>query len=145
MKEVRLESFGDLSEVKSLVASGTVTVASHTHKSELDVLPPRKDYNKLSESERGKWAAIFDLLLDPVFAKVAEGKINKISSRKYSIILAALTYPTSADSIIDQADLDRAHDLAYLIKIGVNSGSIKYTNARIPSPCRIAGNPGTRR
>ena len=145
MKHVRLKSFGDLSEIKSLVASTLKTEESQNLKNELDVSLQRKDYKKLSENDRGNWAAIFDLLLDPFFGELAEGQINKISSKKYSTVVAALTYPTKADSIIDQADLDRAHGLAYLIKIGVNSGHIKYTNARIPSTWRIAGNPGTRR
>jgi len=145
MKQVKLRSFGDLSEIKSLVASASKTEVSQNSKSELDVSSQRIDYKKLSEDDRGKWAPIFDLLLDPFFVELVEGKTKKISSKKYSIIVAALTYPTKADSIIDQADLDRAHGLAYFIKTCVNSGSIKYTNARIPSTWRIAGNPGTRR
>lgn len=145
MKQVKFKSFGDLTEIKSLVATASKTEASQNSKSELDVSSQRKDYKKLSENDRGKWAPIFDLLLDPFFVELSEGKANKISSKKYSIVLAALTYPTKADSIIDQADLDRAHGLAYLIKICVNSGSIKYTNSRTPSTWRIAGNPGTRR
>ena len=145
MKQVRLKSFGELSEVKSLLVSTSETEASENFNNASEVSEQRKDYKKLPASDRGKWAAIFDLLLDPFFREIASGEKNKISSKKYSIVVAALTYPTRADAIIDQADLDRAHGLAYLIKIGVNSGSIKYTNARAPSTWRIAGSPGTRR
>jgi len=144
MKNTRLKSFSDLAEVKSLLTSTSKPVATLGIKNESNVSSQR-NYKNLSEADRGKWSVIFDLLSDPFFGNLAEGKINKISSKKYSTVVAALTYPTKADSIIDQVDLDRAHGIAYLIKIGVNSGSIKYTNARIPSTWRIAGNPGTRR
>ena len=100
MKHFRLKSFGDLSEIKSLVASTLKTESSQNLKNELDVSLQRRDYKKLSENDRGNWAAIFDLLLDPFFSELAEGKINKISSKKYSTVVAALTYPTKADSII---------------------------------------------
>ena len=145
MKQVKLKSFRDLSETKNLVVSSSQNNATENVSVESKKVAQRKDYKQLTESDRGKWAAIFDLLLDPFFRELAEGKTNKISSKKYSLVVAALTYPTKADSIMDQDDLDRAHGIAYLIKIGVNSGSIKYTNARIPSTWRIAGNPGTRR
>jgi hypothetical protein len=102
-------------------------------------------YKHLNEYERSKWSAVLDLLEDPFFLKLTSGLEKKISSKKYSFVTAVLTYPTKADAIIKQEDLNRAHGIAYLIKTGVNSGSIKYTNARVPSTWRIAGNPGTRR
>jgi hypothetical protein len=145
MKQVKLKSLRDLSEIKNLVASSSQNEAMENVSVEPKKVLQRKDYKHLTEGDRGKWAAVFDLLLDPFFSELAEGKTNKISSKRYSVVVAALTYPTRADSIIDQDDLDRAHGIAYLIKMGVNSGSIKYTNARIPSTWRIAGNPGTRR
>ena len=145
MKHIRLKSLGDLSKIKGLVASTSESKESQNLKNKTKVSAIHNDYKKLSDSDRAKWVAIFDLLLDPFFSELASGEKNKISSKKYSTVVAALTYSTKADSIIDQADLDRAHGLAYLIKMGVNSGSIKYTNARIPSTWRIAGNPGTRR
>ena len=145
MKQVKLKSFRDLSEIKNLVVSSSQNNAIENVSVDLIKVSPRKDYKQLTESDRGKWAAVFDLLLDPFFSELAKGKTNMISSKKYSVVVAALTYPTTADSIIDQVDLDKAHGLAYLIKMGVNSGSIKYTNARIPSTWRIAGNPGTKR
>lgn len=145
MTHIRVKSFSELSKLKGLAISTSKTQRLQSAINEPEVSPPRKDYKKLSESDRGKWAAIFDLLQDPFFSELASGEKTKISSKKYSTVLAALSYPTKSDSIIDQADLDRAHGLAYLIKIGVNSGSIEYTNARIPSTWRIAGNPGTRR
>lgn len=145
MKQVKLKSFGDLSGIKALVTSASQNKVTKGMNDHSNGNTKRKDYEKLPESDRGKWAPIFDLLLDPFFNELAEGKIKKISSKKFSTVVAALTYPTKADSIIDQIDLDRAHGIAYLIKIGVNSGSIEYTNARIPSTWRIAGNPGTKR
>ncbi len=145
MKRATLKSFGELSEIKNLLVSTSEISASENPDSALEISGKSKDYRKLSDDDKAKWAAIFDLLFDPFFSEVASGEKNKISSKKYSTVIAALTYPTKADSIIDQVDLDRAHGIAYLIKIGVNSGSIKYTNARVPSTWRIAGNPGTRR
>ena len=104
-----------------------------------------KKYKDLTESDRSKWAAVIALLEDRFYSDLASGLANKISSKRYSTVIAVLSYPTKADQIINHQDLDRAHGLAYFIKASVNSGSIKYTNARVPSTWRISGNPGTKR
>ncbi len=102
-------------------------------------------YLNLSEDNRSKWAAILVLLEDSFFSNLASGLETKISSKKYSVVIAALTYPSKTDGVISQQDLDRARIIANTIKGGVRSGIIKYTHAKIPSPWRIDGNPGSGR
>ena len=145
MKKMPLKSFSDLLSLKDLNTKCSDELASTAVATRPKPDEICKSYKHLNEYERSQWAAVLDFLEDPFFIKLASGLISKISSKKYSAVTAVLTYPTKADSIIRQEDLNRAHNIAYLIKTRVNSGSIKYTNARVPSTWRIAGNPGTRR
>lgn len=145
MKKTSLKSFSDLhslSELSTKCSSEKEKINGSTKPRTVDAFIT---YKHLNEYERSKWSAVFDLLEDPFFYKLTSGLVKQISSKKYSLVTAVLTYPTKSDAIIKQEDLNRAHGIAYLIKTGVNSGIIKYTNARVPSTWRIAGNPGTRR
>jgi hypothetical protein len=93
----------------------------------------------------GGWEPIHKLLSNKLFEAIAAGSVNHISSKNYSIVIAVLTYPTTADAYIRQEQLDQAHEIALRIKRGLKSGHIKYMNAKIPSPWRIGGNPGTKK
>lgn len=145
MKTKALKSFSDLSAIKDTLATSKKQPSSEAQSQHVQSSTTTSSYKHLNESDRSKWAAVFDLLEDKFFSDLTAGLENKISSKKYSTVTAVLSYPTEADHIISQQDLNRAHGLAYFIKASVNSGSIKYTNARVPSTWRISGNPGTKR
>jgi hypothetical protein len=99
----------------------------------------------ISADESNKWLPVRKLLSNKLFEEIAWGSVNRITSKNYSVVLAVLTYPTKADTHIRQEHLDKAHDIALRIKSGLKSGRIKYTDAKIPKPWRISGNPGTRK
>jgi len=145
MKTKPLKSFDELSIIKDKINNSLNHSTNSTDLFQAEEAETANNYKELSVEDRSKWAAVFDLLEDHFFSDLASGLHKKISSKKYSTVTSVLTYPTKADSIISQSDLDIAHGLAYFIKTSVNSGSIKYTNARIPGAWRIAGNPGTKR
>lgn len=145
MKTQTLKSFSDLSAIKDSLATSIKQPSSESRSQHVQSSNTASSYKHLNESDRSKWAAVFDLLEDKFFSDLTAGLEKKISSKKYSTVTAVLSYPTEADHIISQQDLNRAHGLAYFIKASVNSGSIKYTNARVPSNWRISGNPGTKR
>jgi hypothetical protein len=105
---------------------------------------PHSSKRKVKDSGISSWEAVERLLSNKLFEEIASGLVDRISSKNYSIVLAVLTYPKKSDSLISQENLDRAHEIARDIKRGLKSGRIKYTQAKIPMPWRIGGNPGTR-
>ena len=145
MQNEKYKSFSELSILKEIIKEGHVDDVKPANLGPTKTIVTAQKYQHLSDSERSKWGPVFDLIEDPLFQKIVNGSVRNISSKKYSLVTAVLTYPSTADLLISQEDLDRAHGIAYLIKSGVNSGNIKYTKARIPSTWRIAGNPGTKR
>ena len=145
MNKKHFKSFADLSTLKDDLQKDKSTTTSREVVKPNKVQFPITTYKNLSENDRSKWFAILSLLENDFFKDVASGINKSISSNRYSTVTAALTYPKSADSIINQTDLDEALRIATIIKKGVNSGRINYTNARIPKNWPIAGNPGTKR
>lgn len=138
------KSLSDLSALKENLPSSSSKLspegAGNTHKKDL-----QSAKIKAADGNVSAWEPVIRLLSNKLFEDIASGLVDKISSKNYSIVLAVLTYPKKADSFISQENLDKAHDIAGRIKRGLKSGRIKYTQARIPTPWRIDGNPGTRK
>lgn len=144
MKKQTLKSFSDLSILKKNLEElnpKKPTTTSETASTKNDAQPK----SKLANAGTNSWEPIHKILSNELFEAVATGKVNTISSKNYSIVLSALTYPKTADASILQEQLDHAHDIALRIKRGLKAGRIRYTNAKIPSPWAIGGNPGTKR
>lgn len=144
MKKQTLKSFSDLSILKKNLdeSNQKSLTANHEIASKRDDAQPK---SKLASDGTDAWEPIHKILSNKLFEEVASGEVNTISSKNYSIVLSALTYPKTADASILQEQLDQAHDIALRIKRGLKAGRIKYTNAKIPSPWAIGGNPGTKR
>lgn len=138
------KSLSDLSALKENLPSSSSKLspegAGNAHKKDL-----QSAKIKAADGNVSAWEPVIRLLSNKLFEDIASGLVDKISSKNYSIVLAVLTYPKKADSFISQENLDKAHDIAGRIKRGLKSGRIKYTQARIPTPWRIDGNPGTRK
>jgi hypothetical protein len=143
MQKKILKSLSDLSVLKEnlptrgrkLVTEGTGNVIKRN---------PNSSKRKATDSGVSPWEAVERLLSNKLFEDIASGLVDRISSKNYSIVLAVLTYPTKSDSFISQENLDKAHEIASRIKRGLKTGRVKYTQAKIPTPWRIGGNPGTR-
>jgi hypothetical protein len=114
-----------------------------------------KNFSSLSESSLNslsdqknfdQWNIVHDLLRDPFFENLYSGLVPpKISSTRYSLVLAVLSYPYIASTGIKQDELDKAHRIAKFIQRNVRSGRLTYTNAKVPTRWQIGGNPGTKR
>ena len=57
MKQVKLKSFRDLSEIKNLVISSSQNNVTENVSVESKTVAQRKDYKQLTESDRGKWVS----------------------------------------------------------------------------------------
>jgi hypothetical protein len=144
MKKKSFQSFDDFSSLKDHLERSTSNGKSTIHK-ESERKKYLTDQKQFAENGRSSWEPVFRLLENKLFDDIASGLIKKISSSNYSVVTAVLTYPTVANPFISQDQLDKAHSVAHRIKRGVNSGRIKYTHAKVPSPWRIGGNPGTKK
>jgi len=139
-----LKSFSDLSILKKNLDKSNqqrLNPNRETASTKDDAQPK----SKLASYGGGSWEPIHKILSNKLFEAVASGEVNTISSKNYSIVISALTYPKTADASILQEQLDQAHDIALRIKRGLKAGRIRYTNAKTPSPWTISGNPGTKR
>jgi hypothetical protein len=114
-----------------------------------------KNFSSLSDSSTNspsdqkifeQWKIVHDLLKDPFFENLYSELVPpKISSTRYSLVLAVLSYPQIASTGITQDELDKAHRIAKFIQRNVRSGRLTYTNAKVPTHWQISGNPGTKR
>jgi hypothetical protein len=100
----------------------------------------------LDQKIKPDWSIVHALLNDPFFENLYSRLIlPKISSKRYSLVLAVLSYPKIASQGITQEELDKAHRVAKFIQGNVRSGEITYTHAKVPTAWPISGNPGTKR
>jgi hypothetical protein len=144
MSKQTLKSLSDLSALKEYLDDTKLKNTSTADES-INKKRDAQFHSNVAADGVSRWEPIHKLLSNKLFEAIASGSVNKISSKNYSIVIAVLTYPTMADAYIRQEQLDQAHDIALRIKRGLKSGHIKYTNAKIPSPWRIGGNPGTKK
>lgn len=143
MKNKILKSLSDLSILKKELNN---SVNKDANANKIVKIDYEDNLNQALHKEKiNLWLPINKLLSNKLFEEIAWGTVNSISSKNYSVVLAVLTYPKIADRNIRQVDLDKAHDIALRIKNGFKSGRVKYTDAKIPKPWRISGNPGTRK
>lgn len=127
----------------------TRDVAATDKNSTLDGLLPvtiHSGQTEYAEEGAGRWDVVCQLLDDPFFENLYAGLgAPRISSKRYSLVLAVLTYPRVASAGITQAQLDKAHVIAKFIQTSIRSGRLSYTHAKLPSRWPIGGNPGTKR
>ncbi len=143
MQKKIFKSLSDLSVLKeNLPTSGKKLVTEDTDNAIKST--PHSSKRKATGSGVSSWEAVERLLSNKLFEDIASGLVDRISSKNYSIVLAVLTYPTKSDSLISQENLDKAHEIASRIKRELKAGRVKYMQAKIPTPWRIGGNPGTR-